>query len=167
MPSGWAGQSGLAGAGVTTGNYKCPGDASQTCVRGGVFSAPASSLKVTAKTAKAAALQDIPANAQESYGDDGVYGKITSHQQLKSEAVKVAGKDGYLVLWKVVTSKGDDGYVESLAFASPAAEGQMVMVRAGFDVNSKAPALSVLNTIVKGIKAAPAGAGDSGNGKGV
>ncbi|MCA1217438.1 DUF2510 domain-containing protein [Streptomyces sp. 8L] len=167
VPSGWTGQSGLAGAGVTTGNYKCPGDSGQTCVRGGVFSAPATSLKDTATTAKAAAQQDIAANAQESYGDGGVYGKITSHQQLKSEAVKVAGKDGFLVLWKVVTSKGDDGYVESLAFPSPSAQGQMVMVRAGFDVSSKAPALSVLDTMVKGIKAAPAGAGDSGSGQGV
>jgi hypothetical protein len=167
VPSGWQGQSGLAGAGVTTGNYKCPGDTAQTCVRGGVFSAPASSLKDTAKTPKAAAQQDIGPNSEQSYGDGGVYGKITSHQQLKSQAVKVAGKDGYLVLWKVVTSKGDDGYVESLAFSSPAAEGQMVVVRAGFDVNSKAPSLDVLDTIVKGIKAAPAGVGDGGNGKGV
>jgi Protein of unknown function (DUF2510) len=167
VPSGWQGQSGLASAGVTTGNYQCPGDSAQTCVRGGVFSQPASTLKITAKTAKAAAQQDIEQNAQESYGNDGVYGKITSHQQLKTQAVKVAGKDGYLVRWKVVTSKGDDGYVESLAFPSPGAGGQMVMVRAGFDVSSKAPALSVLDTIVKGIKAAPAGVGGGGNGQGV
>ncbi|GAA3712824.1 DUF2510 domain-containing protein [Streptomyces tremellae] len=164
VPTGWKGQSGLAGAGVTTGEYQCPGDTAQTCVRGGVFSAPATALKDTATTPKAAAQQDIAANAKQSYGDGGVYGSITSHRQLKSEAVKVAGKDGYLVLWKVVTSKGDDGYVESLAFPSPAAEGQLVMVRAGFDVSSKAPSLSVLDTIVKGIKAAPGGTGDSGKG---
>ncbi|MEW2548553.1 DUF2510 domain-containing protein [Streptomyces sp. NPDC047002] len=167
VPTGWKGQSGLAGAGVTTGEYQCPGDTAQTCVRGGVFSAPAAALKDTATTAKAAAQQDIAANAKQSYGDGGVYGSITSHRQLKSQAVKVAGKDGYLVLWKVVTSKGDDGYVESLAFPSPAADGQLVMVRAGFDVSAKAPSLSVLDTIVKGIKAAPGGAGGSGSGKGV
>jgi hypothetical protein len=167
VPSGWKGQSGLEGAGVTTGQYPCPADSTQTCVRGGVFSAPAASLEDTGTTAKEVAQQDIAANAQESYGK--IYGSITSHQQLKSASVKVAGKQGFLVRWKVITSKGDDGYVQSLAFPSPSASGQMVVVRSGFDVNSKAPSLSVLDTIVSGIKAAPAGAGGSGGdgGKGV
>ncbi|MBP0458045.1 DUF2510 domain-containing protein [Streptomyces montanisoli] len=164
VPSGWKGQSGLEGAGVTTGSYACPGAAKQTCVRGGVFSAPAAALKNTGSTAKEAAEQDIAGNAKESYGAGGIYGTITSHKELKSGAVKVAGKEGYFVRWKVVTSKGDDGYVESLAFPSPTVDGQLVLVRAGFDINSKAPSLSVLDKMVSGIKAAPASGGGSGQG---
>lgn len=153
VPDGWTGESGTVGANLTTGEYACPGDADQQCVRGGVFSAPAAALKNTEKTAEAAAKKDISVNAEESYGAD-LYEGITSHQQLKSEAVTVAGQKGYLVRWKVVTKKGDDGYVESLAFPSPNSKDLMVVVRSGFDINAQAPKLSVLDTITKGIKAA-------------
>jgi hypothetical protein len=162
VPDGWKGASGTVGAGVTTGNYPCPGDSSQSCVRGGVSSAPAAALKTAGTTAKAVAGKDIAANAKESYGSAG-YGAISSHQQLKSEAVTVAGQKGYLVRWKVVTSKGDDGYVQSLAFPSPASPQLMVVVRYGFDVNTAAPKLSVMDQITKGIKAAAQGTG-SGQG---
>lgn len=165
VPDGWTGQSGAVGAGVTTGKYKCPtgtddkGKAAE-CVRGGVFSAPAAALKISAATAKATAQKDISGNAKESYGDTS--GGITSHQQLKAEAVTVAGQQGYLVRWKVVTKKGDDGYVQSLAFPSPRAAGLLILVRSGFDINAKAPELSVMDDITKGIKAASA----SGTGTG-
>ncbi|MFE4370748.1 DUF2510 domain-containing protein [Streptomyces sp. NPDC056835] len=165
VPDGWTGESGTIGAGVTTGKYECPGDTSQSCVRGGVFSAPAAALKVDATTAKAAAEKDIEANAEESYGGT-IYGDISSHQQLKSEEVTVAGQKGYLVRWKVVTSKGDDGYVQSIAFSSPTSPELMVLVRSGFDVNDKAPKLTVMDEITKGIKAA-AGTGSGGSGQGV
>ncbi|MEV6419377.1 DUF2510 domain-containing protein [Streptomyces sp. NPDC051662] len=165
VPDGWTGESGTIGAGVTTGKYECPGDTSQSCVRGGVFSAPAAALKIDATTAKAAAEKDIEVNAEESYGGT-IYGDISSHQQLKSEEVTVAGQKGYLVRWKVVTSKGDDGYVQSLAFSSPTSPELMVLVRSGFDVNDKAPKLTVMDEITKGIKAA-AGTGSGGSGQGV
>ncbi|MER6118755.1 DUF2510 domain-containing protein [Streptomyces sp. NPDC001743] len=152
VPDGWTGESGM-GAGVTTGTYACPGDSGEKCVRGGVFSAPAEALKLTTRTAKATAEKDIAANAEESYGEK-IYGGITSHEQLKSEAVTVAGQQGYRVRWKVVTKNGDDGYVESLAFPSPHAEDMLVVVRSGFDINAKAPGLSVLDDITEGIKAA-------------
>ncbi|WP_030742736.1 DUF2510 domain-containing protein [Streptomyces sp. NRRL F-5135] len=160
VPDGWKGESGPVGAGVTTGTYACPGETSQQCVRGGVFSAPAAALKIKGATAKAAAEQDIEANAEESYGGD-TYGEISSHEELKAEEVTVAGQKGYLVRWKVVTAKGDDGYVQSLAFPSPATPRLMVVVRSGFDVNDKAPELSVMDEITRGIKAA-AGGGGSG-----
>ncbi|MFJ2115543.1 hypothetical protein ACIOEX_27260, partial [Streptomyces sp. NPDC087850] len=163
VPDGWTGQSGTLGAGVTTGKYTCPGGASADCVRGGVFSAPAVALKLTATTAKESAEKDIRANAEESYGSES-YGAISSHEELKSEAVTVAGQKGYLVRWKVVTSKGDDGYVQSLVFPSPRTSGMLVVVRSGFDINDKAPKLSVMDTITRGIKAA---AGTSGAGRGV
>ncbi|MEV0093661.1 DUF2510 domain-containing protein [Streptomyces sp. NPDC050738] len=153
VPDGWKGQSGTVGAGVSTGTYKCPGDATAQCSRGGVFSAPALAWKNQATSAKAAAEKDISPNAKESYGGKS-YGAITSHQQLKSEAVTVAGQQGYLVRWKVVTKTGEDGYVQSLAFPSPVDSKTLVVVRSGFDVSSKAPSLSVMDTITKGIKAA-------------
>ncbi|MFF2010686.1 DUF2510 domain-containing protein [Streptomyces sp. NPDC058195] len=152
VPDGWQGTSGVGGAGVTIGDYPCPGNASEQCVRGGVFSMPAKSLKLDTTTAKATALKDIPVNASESYGEK-IYGGITSHQQLKSEAVTVAGEQGYLVRWKVVTKSGDDGYVQSLAFPSPRSKDLLVVVRSGFDINAQAPALSVMDDITKGIKA--------------
>ncbi|MEU9089449.1 DUF2510 domain-containing protein [Streptomyces sp. NPDC048428] len=152
VPDGWKGESGM-GAGVTTGTYACPGDSGETCVRGGVFSAPAAALKLSTTTAKATAEKDIATNAEQSYGGE-IYDGITSHQQLKSEAVTVAGQQGYRVRWKVVTKNGDDGYVESLAFPSPQAKDMLIVVRSGFDINAKAPALSVLDDITKGIKAA-------------
>ncbi|MFE7463185.1 DUF2510 domain-containing protein [Streptomyces sp. NPDC057499] len=153
VPDGWQGTSGIGGAGVTTGEYPCPGNASEQCVRGGVFSMPAEALKLDTTTAKATALKDITANASESYGAKS-YGGITSHQQLKSEAVTVAGEQGYLVRWKVVTKNGDDGYVQSLAFPSPRSGDMLIVVRSGFDINDRAPALSVMDDITKGIKAA-------------
>ncbi|MFJ8001762.1 DUF2510 domain-containing protein [Streptomyces sp. NPDC096310] len=165
VPDGWTGESGPVGAGVTTGTYDCPGDTAQSCVRGGVFSVPAAALKITTTSAKAAAEQDIETNAEESYGGT-TYGKISSHQQLKSEAVTVAGQKGYLVRWKVVTGKGDDGYVQSLAFPSPSSPEMLVVVRSGFDVNDKAPELSVMDEITQGIKKA-AGTGAGGTGRGV
>ncbi|WP_406457492.1 DUF2510 domain-containing protein [Streptomyces sp. NBC_00876] len=152
VPDGWKGESGM-GAGVTTGSYACPGDSGEKCVRGGVFSVPAMALKLSTTTAKDTAEKDIATNAEESYGEK-IYGGITSHQQLKSEAVTVAGQQGYRVRWKVVTKNGDDGYVESLAFPSPKSKDMLIVVRSGFDINSKAPALSVLDDITKGIKAA-------------
>ncbi|MEU0831212.1 DUF2510 domain-containing protein [Streptomyces sp. NPDC005969] len=161
VPDGWTGQSALMGASVSTGSYTCPADASQKCERGGVFVAPAQALKITAKTAEAAAKADISVNATSSYGGKA-YGAITSHEQLKSEAVTVAGHKGYLVRWKVVTKEGDDGYVQSLAFASPHSADMLVVVRSGFDASPKAPALSVMDEITKGIKAAASTGSGSG-----
>lgn len=162
VPSGWEGESGTVGAGITTGRHPCPGDAGQSCVRGGVFSVPAAVLKLTAGTPEEAAKKDIAVNAKESYGGKS-YGKISSHEELKSEAVTVAGQKGYAVRWKVVTEKGDDGYVESLVFPSPASPDRLVVVRSGFDVDKEAPKLSALDDITRDIKAAPgAGAGTGG-----
>ncbi|MEV6313125.1 DUF2510 domain-containing protein [Streptomyces sp. NPDC051840] len=164
VPDGWTGQSGPVGAGVTTGEYACPGDSGEKCVRGGVFSAPAQALENKATTAKAAAKGDIKANAEESYGEK-IYGGITSHEVLKSEAVTVAGQKGFAVRWKVVTKNGDDGYVESLAFPSPNIKNMLVVIRSGFDINAKAPKLSVLDDITEGIKKAEGMGSSSGSGR--
>ncbi|MDT9694843.1 DUF2510 domain-containing protein [Streptomyces sp. P17] len=159
VPDGWYGQEITVGASVTSEeSYKCPGDTSQNCTKGGAYSAPARVLGTTGTTAEEVAKADIKENAQQSYGEG--YGEITSHEVLASKAVTVAGQKGYLVRWKAVTSKGADGYVESLAFPSPADSGQIVVVRFGVDVGEQQ---SVIDEITKGIKVASGG----GNGQDV
>ncbi|MEU3793593.1 DUF2510 domain-containing protein [Streptomyces fructofermentans] len=160
VPDGWSGGPLQVGAQVTSkDSYKCPGDTSATCTRGGAYSAPALALELKATTAEAAAKEDIAKNAEESYGGKS-YGGLTSHQELSSRAVTVAGQKGYAVRWKVVTDKGADGYVESLAFPAPADAKRIVVVRFGIDVGAKAPKQSVIDEITKGIKkSAVAGSG--------
>lgn len=162
VPKGWTGAAGEGGgASVTTGPYPCPRETSKTCTRGGAYSGPAKGFKVDAKTAEAAAKADIAVNAKESYGGK-TYGKITSHKELESKAVTVAGQKGYLVRWKAVTEKSDDGYVQSLAFPSPTVKSELVIVRFGIDVNDESPKVSVMDEITQGIKAAAGGGGGSG-----
>ncbi|MEU6342569.1 DUF2510 domain-containing protein [Streptomyces sp. NPDC046977] len=159
VPDSWTGGTSRDGlAQLTVGEYTCPGDAVNTCVRGGVFSMPAAAVKLKSTTAEAAAKEDIAGNAEESYGGK-IYGGLTSHTQLLSQKTTVAGQQGWLVRWKVVTKKGDDGYVQSLVFPSPQDPARLVLVRSGFDINDKAPELSVMDEIVKGIKAVGSGGG--------
>lgn len=158
IPKGWYGQEVRAGAQVTSDDsYKCPGDTTSTCTKGGAYSAPALALGTKGSTAEEIAKADIAANAEESYGGKS-YGGITSHDVLAAESVTVAGQKGYLVRWKAITSKGADGIVESLAFPSPANQKLMVVVRFGVDADQKE---SVLDEITKGIKVSTGG----GNGQ--
>ncbi|MFE0514711.1 DUF2510 domain-containing protein [Streptomyces sp. NPDC058964] len=158
VPKGWTGQALTAGAQVTSeDSYKCPGDTSKDCTAGGAYSAPALVLGTEGSTAEEVAKADIAANAKESYGG-ATYGSITSHEVLASKAVTVAGQKGYLVRWKAVTSKGADGYVESLAFPSPADPKRITVVRFGVDAGQK---LSVIDDITKGIKVSSGGDGQS------
>ncbi|WP_031480917.1 DUF2510 domain-containing protein [Streptomyces bicolor] len=159
IPDGWYGQQINWGAHVASDEtYKCPAETSQTCQKGGAYSAPALALGTKGDTAEEVAKADISENAEESYGKG--YGEITSHEVLASKAVTVAGQKGYLVRWKAITSKGTDGYVESLAFPSPVNDQQMVVVRLGVDTTEKQ---SVLDEITEGIKVSTGG----GNGQDV
>jgi hypothetical protein len=154
IPDGWYGRELAVGAQVSSEeSYKCPGDASATCTKGGAYSAPAPALGTRGGTAEEVAKADISANAEESYGGKS-YGAITSHDVLASRAVTVAGQKGYLVRWKAVTGKGADGYVQSLAFPSPANPRQIVVVRLGVDTDQRQ---SVLDEITEGIRAAKGG----------
>ena len=161
--SGWKGNdsSPTSAASLVTGEYQCPGDHTKSCVRGGVFAQPAESLKLTSTDPQEAAEQDIAGNAKDSYGAD-IYGPTTSHRELASQAVTVAGQKGYMVRWKVVTKSGTDGYVESLAFPSPSGGGRLVLVRFGFDVGGQAPGLDTMDRITQGIKADSSGSGGTG-----
>ncbi|MEU6420860.1 DUF2510 domain-containing protein [Streptomyces spiralis] len=154
IPDGWYGQQLRMGAQVTSDDsYKCPGDTSADCTKGGAYSAPALLLGTRGETAEEVAKADIAANAKESYGGKS-YGAITSHQVLASKEVTVAGQKGYLVRWKAVTEKGSDGYVESLAFPSPADSRRLVVVRFGVDVSEQQ---SVIDDITRGIKVSSGG----------
>ncbi|WP_416977322.1 DUF2510 domain-containing protein [Streptomyces sp. T028] len=154
IPDGWYGQEGSSGAAVTSeSTYKCPGDTSKSCTKGGVYSSPVELLGTKGDTAEEVAKADIAENAEQSYGGD-TYGAITSHQVLASKAVTVAGQKGYLVRWKAVTSKGADGYVESLAFPAPADSKRLVVLRFGVDADQS---VTVIDTITKGIKVASGG----------
>ncbi|MEV0692782.1 DUF2510 domain-containing protein [Streptomyces sp. NPDC050388] len=159
IPDGWYGQEGRVGAQIMSEDtYECPGNTSSTCTKGGAYSAPAPALGVRGSTAEEVAKADIAANAEESYGGDS-YGRITSHEVLESKAVDVAGQKGYLVRWKAVTSKGSDGYVQSLALPSPAQPKQIVVIRFGLDTDQKQ---SVLDDIIEGIEETE---GRGGNGQ--
>ncbi|MGW1957527.1 DUF2510 domain-containing protein [Streptomyces sp. NPDC001920] len=153
VPDGWYGEKINWGAQVSSDDtYKCPDGTSDRCTKGGAFSAPALALGTKGDTAEEIAKADISENAEQSYGKG--YGEITSHQVLASKAVTVAGQKGYMVRWKAVTSKGADGYVESLAFPSPVNEQQLVVVRFGVDVDE---GQAVLDEITKGIKVSTGG----------
>ncbi|CAL9651173.1 DUF2510 domain-containing protein [Streptomyces sp. enrichment culture] len=157
VPDGWSGQQLQVGASVTSDDsYQCPGDTSAACTKGGAYSAPAMVLGTKGGTAEEVAKADIEANAEESYGGES-YGGITSHEELASEAVTVAGQKGYMVRWKAVTAQGSDGYVESLAFPSPAAPDRIVVVRFGVDAGEKE---AVIDEITEGIEADSGGGGN-------
>jgi hypothetical protein len=160
VPEGWTGSVIRLGAQVTSkASYKCPGKSSLTCTAGGAYSASAADLGTKGDTAEEVAKADVAANAEHSYGGT-TYGSITSHQVLASRAVTVAGQNGYLVRWKAVTSKGADGYVESVAFPAPNDAHRILVVRFGLDVGQKT---SVIDEILKGIKVSTGG----GNGQDV
>jgi hypothetical protein len=166
VPDGWqAGRNSEGGAGMTISPYPCPGDTASNCVRGGAYSMTAAGYQAT--TAEGVAKEDIAKNAENSYGKDPLaekemYGGITSHRQLRSQAVTVAGEKGYLVRWKVVTRTGDDGFVQSVVFPSPSGSKSLVVVRFGFDDSDKAPTLDDMDEIVEGI--APIGEPGAGGG---
>jgi hypothetical protein len=147
---GWEGQSGVSAAAASTGSYNCPGTQQPDCTLGGVNVRSAEDVGLTATTPQAGAEQDIAANAAESYGQD-TYGRTTSHQQIKAGAVTVAGQQGYMVRWKIVTESGTQGYVESLVFTSPTSK-KLLVVRFGFDIAAKAPTLADMDKITQGIK---------------
>ncbi|MFI2611810.1 DUF2510 domain-containing protein [Kitasatospora sp. NPDC018619] len=140
-PNGWeAGTTTDGFAMLTIGSYTCA-DGKGDCSLGGVNTGR---VDGGGTDVQAAAKADIAVAAKAAYGD------VTGHQELKSEAVKVNGRDGYLVRWKVDAPKGNNGYVQSVVF--PSADGKaLVSVHFGFDIADKSPDVAVMDTIVSGI----------------
>ena len=143
IPSGWKGGTTQDGhAALTIGSYTCAQSA-DGCTLGG---ANTETLKASVSDgAKAAAEADIAGAVKEAYGD------VTGHQQLEAQAVTVAGRSGYLIRWKVDAKVGNSGTVETVVF--PTSDNKtLVALHMGFDTASGAPALSVMDTVVAGIK---------------
>ncbi|MDH6109522.1 hypothetical protein P3T36_000293 [Kitasatospora sp. MAP12-15] len=154
VPAGWTGGTGGDGSAVLTiGAYTCPGAPSSggsggsggagggaaTCSLGG-----ANTGQLQGTDVAAAAKADITAAANESYPNS------KGHTELKSQAVTVDGRSGYLVRWKVSASQGNDGYVETVVFPS-STSGTLISLHLGFDIAAKAPDVSVMDTIVSGV----------------
>ncbi|MEU8892016.1 DUF2510 domain-containing protein [Streptomyces sp. NPDC048442] len=132
--------------------YDCPADGGY-CHHGTVTSRTAPADQTTAE---AVAKADIAKATDLAYGRDTLgrqkYGGVKSHTEVKSEAVTVAGKQGYLVRWKVVTGKGAGGHVQSLAFPSSLGGGSIVLVRFSFDGGPGGPPLAGMDQITQGIR---------------
>lgn len=142
VPDGWQRQATEQGnAYVSISPYTCQEASSGTCVAAGVYTGGGSGTD-----AKAAAEGDIDDNAKASYGT------VKGHRETKAGKVTVAGKPGYLVRWKVSTQDGPEGFVQSVAFPSPL-NGRMVIVRFGFDDKPDAPKLTLMDEILRGIRA--------------
>ncbi|MDO0916258.1 DUF2510 domain-containing protein [Streptomyces sp. DT2A-34] len=139
----------------TDGTYECPAEDFGSCRHGKVISRTATPQNgETAPEALAEA--DIKEAADEAYDRDRVgrrpFGGIESHQVVKSGPVKVAGRTGYFVRWRVRTAEGPGGYVQSLAFASPVGTEAPVIVRYVFDAGEDGPPLADMDRFTRGIR---------------
>ncbi|MFD4503176.1 DUF2510 domain-containing protein [Streptomyces sp. NPDC058457] len=158
VPAGWTGSSYLAQDDVvmtTDGTYACPADTGR-CRHGEVSSSTAGSVDGTSP--RTVAERDVPDAAEAAYGHDPgggrPFGGIRSHRVVKAGRVAVAGRDGYLVRWRVRTADGPGGYVQSLAFPSDTGIPAPVVVRFVFDAGPDGPPLSDMDAITKGIRPA-------------
>ncbi|WP_326764637.1 DUF2510 domain-containing protein [Streptomyces sp. NBC_01591] len=152
----------------TVDSYDCPGSSSDFCYHGTVTSRIASATDITSP--EELAKQDITTAADSAYEKnivgDRIHGGITSHKQLDSASVSVAGRAGYQVRWRVDTAKGPGGYVQSLVFPSTIGSESLIIVRYAFDAGPDGPPISLMDTITKGIRpigdsATSGGAGSS------
>ncbi|MET9582360.1 DUF2510 domain-containing protein [Streptomyces sp. NPDC006539] len=138
----------------TADSYACPGDSSAFCYHGTVTTRTASETDLT--SAEALAEQDITTAADKAYEEnivgDRIHGGITSHEQLRSASVSVAGRTGYEVRWRVHTAKGPGGYVQSLVFPSTVGSESPVIVRYAFDAGPGGPPLSLMDTLTRAIR---------------
>ncbi|MBC9715517.1 DUF2510 domain-containing protein [Streptomyces sp. TRM66268-LWL] len=136
---------------TTEGTYPCPGDAG-FCYHGRVTSRTVASG--AGSDPEVAAKTDITEAADSSYDRDVIdrrpYNGITSHTELKSEEVVVAGSTGYLVRWRVKTGAGNGGYVQSVVFPKPGTD-TLIAVRFAFDADD-GPPLSLMDEITKSIR---------------
>lgn len=157
IPDGWEKSDSVVDRSITmttVEDYECPGHSSRYCQRGRVMSFTAT--QTDAATPEALAKEDIQDASDALYDQDSIgtnlYGGVTSHTVVKSAAVTVAGRTGYLVRWKVTTGSGPGGYVQSLAFPSTIGAESLIIVRFGFDAGPKGPPLSGMDTITQGIR---------------
>ncbi|MBO1331746.1 DUF2510 domain-containing protein [Streptomyces sp. VRA16 Mangrove soil] len=149
---------------TTKGTYTCPYD-DGICRRGTV--ATHTVTNADGPDLKALAAQDASDAADRVYDTDAVgrrpFGGITGHRVVAARQLAVAGRVGYLVRWKVRTTVGPGGYIQSVVFPSSAGSESLVAVTGTLDAGDKAPPLTDLDTIVKGIRSAGEGGGGVGS----
>ncbi|MGA4843035.1 DUF2510 domain-containing protein [Streptomyces sp. G45] len=168
VPDGWEKADNVVGDELTLhtpDTYDCPGDTG-FCRHGSI-----STRTVTGtdeRSPRKLARADIADAADAAYDHDTLdrkpFGGITSHRQVKSGTVAVAGRGGYFVRWRVHTAKGPGGYVQSLAFPSSTGSEAMVIVRFHLDASDEAPPLSDFDEVIDGIR--PVGDSEMGGGVG-
>ncbi|MGW2180772.1 DUF2510 domain-containing protein [Streptomyces sp. NPDC001732] len=157
IPDGWE-RPDLSGGRLlmmrTVAPYRCPGDSGRFCYHGTVTSSTANATDIT--SAEELAKHDITDAVDSAYEQDvlgnRIHGGVTSHKELASESVSVAGRTGYQVRWQVDTGKGPGGYVQSLVFPSTVGSESLVIVRYAFDAGPDGPSLSLMDTITKAIR---------------
>jgi hypothetical protein len=156
--TGWTGGTDQNGnAYLSYGSYTCAGSAGGTCSLAG---ASTSTLSASVSGgAQAAATADMANAVKQSYGT------VTGHKQLESQAVTVAGRRGYLIRWQVDAKVGNNGTVEDVVFPN-SSNTKLIAVHLGFDITSKAPAVSVMDTIISGIQDYSGGGIGGGTGAG-
>ncbi|MEV4555846.1 DUF2510 domain-containing protein [Kitasatospora sp. NPDC049285] len=141
LPDGWTAERPSDQASVIeiAGQYSCS-QSTSLCVRG-QFSVAVDTAQ--AADAESAAEAEIAAYAPE------VFGPLTSHRELATGAVTVAGVRGHAIRWYVQPGQGASGYV--LVVALPAQSGGFVILHGGVDDDPKAPKPAELDRIVLGI----------------
>ncbi|MFJ9563144.1 DUF2510 domain-containing protein [Streptomyces fuscichromogenes] len=156
VPAGWTSPSAIAQDDVvmtTDGTYACPADSGR-CRHGQVSSGTAG--RADGASPRTVAERDVPEAAEAAYGHDPggrrPFGGIRSHQVVKAGRVAVAGRDGYLVRWRVRTADGPGGYVQTLAFPSAGGVPAPAVLRFVFDAGPDGPPLSDMDAITKGIR---------------
>lgn len=152
VPDGWRQQRSPTGWVVTTGSYPCPREASRTCLRAAVLTRPADGGE--GDDPRRLAEADITDNAESSY-PAAAYGGITSHEEVLSEPVTVAGRRGYRVRWKLENRTEPDAYVESVVFPSPLDNGRFVVLRVIRDRHDDAPTEAELDRVVSRVRPLP------------
>ncbi|WP_234531888.1 DUF2510 domain-containing protein [Streptomyces shenzhenensis] len=156
VPAGWTGSSYPAQDDVvmtTAGTYACPARTGR-CRHGQVISLTAGGAD--GASPRTVAERDVPEAAEAAYGHDPggrrPFGGIRSHRVVKAGRVAVAGRDGYLVRWRVRTADGPGGYVQAVAFPSATGIPAPVVVRLVLDAGPDGPPLSDMDAITSGIR---------------
>ncbi|MFJ7076581.1 DUF2510 domain-containing protein [Streptomyces sp. NPDC098781] len=138
---------------TTDGTYECPADFGY-CRHGKVSSRTATADD--GPTPEAIAKTDIQDAADDAYDRDLVgrrpFGGVESHQVVASGPVKVSGRAGYFVRWRVTTAEGPGGYVQSLAFPSRVGTESPVILRYVFDAGEDGPPLADMDRFTRGIR---------------
>ncbi|MGK4583679.1 hypothetical protein [Kitasatospora sp. HPMI-4] len=141
LPAGWTTErhSREIAVYLSTAPYSCADPAG--CVRG---SFAIDTAAVTGADAAEVARSVMADTAPALFGD------LSTHQELPSGPVTVAGLRGFAERWHVVPKDGVKGYV--LVVAVPARGGGFTVLTGSVDDHSQAPKPAVLDQIVQGIR---------------